>query len=50
MVNSKHGKKLKKEEKKEKIQKYKNKNKMCRGGGNLHYLLRLISNTLPQLE
>ena len=32
--------------------KYKNKNKMCRGGGggDLLYLLCLISNTLPQLE
>ena len=29
--------------------KYKNKNKMCRGG-NLLYLLCLISNTMPQLE
>ena len=40
---------------KKKSQKYKNKNKMCRGGGgggggDLHYLLCLISNTLPQLE
>ena len=34
-------------------EKYKNKNKMCRGGGgggNLLYLLCLISNTMPQLE
>ena len=31
--------------------KYKNKNKMCRGGGgDLLYLLCLISNTMPQLE
>ena len=34
-----------------KHKKYKNKNKMCRGGGgNLLYLLCLISNTMPQLE
>ena len=50
-VNSKHGKTFKK---KLKNQKYKNKNEMCRGGGgggtNRHYLLCLISNTLPQLE
>ena len=40
--------KIQKRKKKEKI---KNKNKMCReGGSNLHYLLCLISNTLPQLE
>ena len=31
-------------------EKYKNKNKMCMGGGNLLYLLCLISNTMPQLE
>ena len=37
--------------KKIKNEKYKNKNKMCRGGGtNLLYLLCLISNTMPQLE
>ena len=36
--------------KKIKNQKYKNKNKMCRRGTNLHYLFCLISNTLPQLE
>ena len=35
--------------KKNKIKNYKNKNKMCRGG-DLLYLLCLISNTLPQLE
>ena len=37
---------------KKKNEKYKNKNKMCRGGGgtNLLYLLCLISNTMPQLE
>ena len=33
-----------------KHKKYKNKNKMCRGGTNLLYLLCLISNTMPQLE
>ena len=47
-VNSKHGKKLKKE-KKEKIKNTKMKIK-CVGGTNLHYLLCLISNTLPQLK
>ena len=37
--------------KKRKKEKYKNKNKMCRGGGgNLLYLLCLISNIMPQLE
>ena len=42
---------LKKNNKKKiKNEKYKNKNKMCRGGGNLLYLLYLISNTMPQLE
>ena len=39
-VNSKHGEKLKKSKIKIK----------CVGGTNLHYLLCLISNTLPQLE
>ena len=47
-VNSKYGKKLKKE-KKEKRKNTKIKIK-CVGGNNLHYLLYLISNTLPQLE
>ena len=49
-VNSKHDKKLKKE-KKEKIKNTKIKIKCVGGGGgNLHHLLCLISNTLPQLE
>ena len=33
-----------------KYEKYKNKNKMCRGRGNLLYLLCLISNTMSQLD
>ena len=39
----------KKTQKKQNKKIYKNKNKMCRGG-DLLYLLCLISNTLPQLE
>ena len=51
-VNSKHGNKLKKL-KKSKMKNTKIKIKCVGwggGGGNLHYLLCLISNTLPQLE
>ena len=47
-VITKQGKKI---TKKKQNKKYKNKNKMCRGGGgDLLYLLCLISNTMPQLE
>ena len=48
-VNSKHGKKFKKIKKIQKIKNTKIKIKWV-GGTNLHYLLCLISNTLPQLE
>ena len=47
MSTQKMAKKFKKKEIKNK--KYKNNKKMCRGT-NRHYLLCLISNTLPQLE